>query len=267
VGFSEEIMTDLSKLAGTLDDALTGHKAVPRLTVTHADLSLDDAYKIQDFGIEKRLERGEKIVGYKVGLTSRAKMEQMGLHTPIYGVLTDKMRVQHEEEIAANRWVHAKIEPEIAFHITKDLRGQVTEQDVFEACSGVAPALEILDSRYEGFKYFSLPDVVADNSSSAAFVVGPTWIPIQGLDLANLKIQILIDGTNAAESMSSEVLGNPVSSIVELCKILSTRDLYLKKGSIVMSGAATLAFELKKGRRFSTRVQSLGEVHVNVKNQ
>ena len=230
------------------------------------NLTLEQAYEIQDEGVQLRTQAGEKIIGLKMGLTSKAKMEQMGLHTPIYGVLTDKMRVKNQGSFSLAGKIHPKIEPEIAFITSRELAGGLSIQEAAESCSGVCAAMEILDSRYVGFNYFSLPDVVADNSSSAFFVLGET-IPLKGpvLDqLDNLEMTLEVNGKVAQAARSNVILGHPLQSLIHLCEILQSRGRVLPKGSIVLAGAATQAVKLEPGMDVRLRVSHLGTVTVAV---
>ncbi|MBI3555049.1 MAG: fumarylacetoacetate hydrolase family protein [Deltaproteobacteria bacterium] len=258
----------LLELAKILDSALLETREVERLTAKVPDLKLDDAYRIQDEGIKFRLARGEKLIGLKMGLTSKAKREQMNLSSPVYGVLTDRMQQRDGEVFSLKGKIHPKIEPEIAFIIGKrELRGRVTAQQALEACSGICAAMEILDSRFVGFKYFSLPDVVADNSSSAYFVLSSKVHDPGKFDLASLaKLQMSmeVDGKPVQTAFSSEISGNPVNSIVQLCEILDSRGLVLPAGSIVLAGAATQAVQLVAGMKVCLRVPTLGEVSLVV---
>ena len=251
-------------LAKHLDQATQEAREVARLTETHADLSLEDAYAIQAEGVQLRLARGERIIGYKMGLTSKAKMEQMGLNTPIYGVLTDRMRVQDGATFSMHGKIHPKIEPEIAFHISQDLRGSVSAEEALSAISGVSAAMEILDSRFVGFKYFSLPDVVADNSSSAYFVVSDTQKKPSELDLTALRMTMDVDSQPVEEALSSAILGSPLNSLVHLCSLLDSHGLHLKAGSIVLAGAATQAVPLVKHSEVRLTVPGLGQVSVKI---
>src|SRR5260370_42100440 len=168
-------MTDVETLARELEAALLARREVAPLTKTHGLFELPLAYQVQARGIALRLQRGEKIVGYKMGLTSAAKRAQMSLEAPIYGVLTDAMQVRGEVRVSDG--VHPKIEPEIAVLTGRALSGRISRDEAPEALRSVTPALEVLDSRFKGFKYFSLPDVVADNCSSWRFPRGPCAAP------------------------------------------------------------------------------------------
>jgi 2-oxo-3-hexenedioate decarboxylase len=244
---------EIEKFAAYLDSALVEAREVERLTVRHPALSLSEAYAVQDAGIRLREARGERVIGYKMGLTSRAKREQMGLDTMIYGVLTDRMRVAGD--FALEGRIHPKIEPEIGFVMARELRGSPSTEEARAACAVVFPAMEILDSRYVGFKYFSLPDVVADNSSSAFFVQGEAVRPVPSFaELGRLPMTLEVNGKAAQTALSEEIAGNPLLSLVELCRLLDARGLALPAGSVVLTGAATQAVALERGMTVRLRV-------------
>lgn len=252
------------ELARYLDQGMLEARELERITVQHTGLDLPDAYRIQDGGIALRRARGEKLVGLKMGLTSEAKRQQMNLKSPCYGVLTDKMRVEEGSTFSLQGKIHPKIEPEIAFIIKHELKGRVTREQALAACLGVCAAMEILDSRYVGFKYFSLPDVVADNSSSSYFLLGRNVLPPSAANWANLEMVMEVNGRPAQSARSSEISGDPVLSIVQLCELLDERGLSLSAGSIVLAGAATQAVQLEPGMDVRLKVQRLGEVSVRV---
>lgn len=248
-------MTDLDKLALTLDEALLSRKEIPPLTKTYGDLTLEQAYEVQRAGIALRLKRGERIVGFKMGLTSEAKRQQMSLTLPIYGVLTDAMR--SVDTLLVRDGIHPKIEPEIAFMTARTLHGTISRDEALDACSGVAPALEILDSRFAGFKYFSLPDVVADNCSSWRFALGRFN---SARDVGDLRMRMRIDGRLRQEAQSSAISGHPAESLVQLVAMLAAHGQSLPAGSVVLAGAATLAEPLKPGMEITLDVEELGDV-------
>jgi 2-oxo-3-hexenedioate decarboxylase len=250
--------------ARELDQSMLDAREQERLTVRHPELSLEDAYRIQTAGIARRISRGEKLIGLKMGLTSEAKRKQMNLDLPIYGALTDRMRIEEGSIFSLQGKIHPKIEPEIAFVMGKEIRGVPSLEESLDACSGVCAAMEILDSRYVGFKYFSLPDVVADNSSSAYFVLGKTLLNPRAENWAELEMVMEVNGKPSQSALAREISGNPVQSIVQLCELLSAHGLALPAGSIVLAGAATQAVQLETGMEIKLRVQKLGEVGVRV---
>jgi 2-oxo-3-hexenedioate decarboxylase len=271
---------DIERLARTLDDARRHAREVERLTLEAPDLTLEQAYRVMDAGIALRLGRGERMVGLKMGLTSEAKRRQMDLGEPIYGVLTDAMVVRGTFRMAGS--LHPKIEPEIAFHFERGLTGRPDRAAVLAACTGVGPALEILDSRYRDFKYFSLPDVVADNASSSHVVLAENWIPVPetpgdaeesppgvrsgavDVDLGSVELVMSIDGEPKQRARGEAISGDPVLSVVQLCALLDGRGRSLAPGSVVLAGAATVAEALRPGMEVRLEVERLGSVSVRV---
>ncbi len=258
---SPEQVVEFSKV---LYKARQSSSEVEPLTKTYTDFSMADAYRIQADGIQKRLQDHEKMIGYKMGLTSKAKMEQMGLHQPIFGALTDRMQIQNNASFLLKDKIHPKAEPEVFFITNRELKGTLAPEEALSACAKVGVALEILDSRYKGFKYFTLPDVVADNSSSAFFVLGEAATPKAGARFDNLKIEILENDQVVHSDMSSAILGNPLLSLCELVKLLAQQNLSLPAGSIVLAGAATAAIELKLGQKITARLETVGSVEFSV---
>jgi 2-oxo-3-hexenedioate decarboxylase len=254
---------NIEEFAKRLHDARLCAYAIEKLSADVEGFTLENAYKIQDIGIDYRITAGETIIGSKMGLTSEAKRLQMDLHSPIYGMLTDKMQLQNGQEHSLKGTIHSKIEPEIAFFIDKDLKGKVTEEDVWDACSGVCVAMEILDSRFKNFKYFSLEDVVADNSSSSYFVLGEK-VQAPNKNVNNLKMSMTVNGEIVQEGNSAAISSNPVQSIIQQCELFAERGLYLKAGSVVLAGAATPAVALAPGMEVKLAVQSLGDVSLNI---
>lgn len=250
----------LRDLAQHLDLARLQRREVERLTVQHPTLDLDEAYAIQREGIALRQERGEVVVGWKMGLTSQAKREQMNLKAPVYGVLTDAMQVRGT--FAVGQGIHPKIEPELAFLTGRELHGTITREQAAQALTGVCAAMEILDSRYVGFQYFSLPDVVADNSSSAWFVLPGVWTPLEGLDLASLTMTLHVDGVAVRSARSEAISGHPIESVVQLVAMLAAHGQSLPAGSVVLAGAATVAEPLKSGMVIRLDVEGLESVEV-----
>jgi 2-oxo-3-hexenedioate decarboxylase len=246
----------IDRLARHLHAARLERREVARLTEEVADLSLADAYRVQAVGVQLRQADGERVVGWKMGLTSKAKREQMNLREPCYGVLTDRMALDDGGELPLNEGIHAKIEPEIAFRLGHTVRGPISFEEACAAIAEVAPAMEILDSRFVGFRYFSLPDVIADNSSSYRYVVGP-WQPF-GIDLAHLQMTMTVDGQLAESAYSDAISGHPVASLVQLSAMLGGDEL--PAGAIVLAGAATVAVMLQPGMRVELEVAQLGRV-------
>ncbi|MBL8257342.1 MAG: fumarylacetoacetate hydrolase family protein [Pseudoxanthomonas mexicana] len=249
---------DLASLAERLDGAAHDATATPQLEEA---LTLEQAYAIQRLSIRRRLQRGERQIGIKMGFTSRAKMVQMGVSDMIWGRLTSGMLVEDGGSIRLRDYVHPRVEPEVAFLISRPLAGRVTAPQALAAVEAVAPALEIIDSRYRDFR-FSLTDVVADNSSSSGFVVGP-W-RAAATDLDNLGLVMAFDGRPQAFGSTAAILGHPLRSLVAAARVVAEAGETLQPGDIVLAGGATAASALLAGTHVSLEVESLGRCGFHV---
>jgi len=251
-------MVDIAAIAERLDQAMRVAAATPQLS---EPLSLEEAYAVQAASLARRYARGETRVGIKMGFTSRAKMVQMGVDEMIWGRLTDAMLVEDGGTIAFGRYVHPRVEPEIAFVLKDALPASVTPAAALIAVGGIAPALEIIDSRYKDFK-FSVTDVVADNSSSSSFVVGPWSDPSE--DFSNLGMLLEIDGETRQIGSSAAILGHPIRSLVAAARLAAAAGEPLKAGDIVMAGGATAAEALSPGQHVRLTVQKIGRAEFTV---
>jgi 2-oxo-3-hexenedioate decarboxylase len=233
-------------LAERLEKAAATTTAIPQLTLTE-DLDVDQAYAVQAELIERRLARGETLVGLKMGLTSKAKMAQVGVDSVIWGRLTDAMRVDDGGTVDLSRFIHPRIEPEVAF-LLRD--GEI---------AAVAPALEIIDSRYADFQ-FTLPDVVADNTSGAAFVIGAFQPVPAGLD--NLGVLLEVNGRVVQAGSTAAILGDPRRALSEGKALAGRYGVPVEDGWIFLAGAATAAVPLTAGAHVRAVVEGLGTASV-----
>ena len=216
---------------------------IVRITEAYPNLSIEEAYHIQESLVESKVAEGYRIIGPKMGLTSRAKMEQMGVEEPIYGYIFDYMAVNNGE-LSLSELIHPKVEAEIAFVLGADIEGpNVTGSDVLAATDYVLPALEIIDSRYKDFK-FTLPDVIADNASSARVIFGNQMQPTDKMELDLLGVTLSINGEIKDLGAGAAVLGHPADSVAMLANMLSRKGRKLNKGEIILSGAITSAIML-----------------------
>jgi 2-oxo-3-hexenedioate decarboxylase len=225
-----------------------------RTAIQQLDLAPDlaAAYRIQRELVGHRLARGERLVGCKLGFTSKAKMAQMGVSEIIVGRLTDVMQLADGTEVDLGRFIHPRIEPEIAFRLGRDVDG-----DIADCVDAVAPALEIIDSRYRDFR-FSLADVIADNTSAAAFVVGE-WQPMR--DVADLAVRLVVDGSDAEVGSTAAILGHPLRALEELAPLAAKYDIAMRAGDVILAGAATAAVPFGP-HRVAAHVAGLGSASV-----
>lgn len=253
----------IQQLAEIVDGAALNLTEIGMLTADEPGLTIDYAYSVQEASIARRLERGERLVGMKMGLTSRAKMEQMGVHEPIYGRLTSSMVVNDGAIIRLAEYLHPRIEPEVAFVMGDDLEGPVTPAQALEAVSGVCAALEIIDSRYRDFK-FTLPDVIADNTSAVRFVLGSMLVPAKKVNLGNLGIVMMVNGRVVETGSSAAIYEHPARSLAELANMLARRGERLHAGQVVLSGGATAAIALNPGDHVRVEIDEIGSAEVRV---
>ncbi|MFG2502884.1 2-keto-4-pentenoate hydratase [Streptomyces sp. NPDC048441] len=229
-------------LAARLDTAQTSRTDTPSLADTH-DFGVDEAYAIQAALLARREARGERIVGVKLGFTSKAKMAQMGVSDVIVGRLTDAMRVTDGDDVDLSRFIHPKVEPEVAYRLCRDVDLADPTTDIESCVDAVAPALEIIDSRYRDFR-FTYSDVVADNTSAAAFAIGP-WRPVR--DVSNRAVRMVGSGAAEVVGSTAAVLGDPVRALHALVDMCRRRGIPLRAGQVVLAGAATAAVPLTGG--------------------
>ncbi len=241
-------------------------REVTKVTDDYPALTVMEAYEIQDGLLERRLqEKGAKTIGVKLGLTSKAKQKMMGVDEAIYGYLHSDMLELEWEPVDSSELIHPKAEPEIAFMLGEDLQGvDVTAEDVMRATKYVAPALEVIDSRYKDFR-FTLVDVIADNCSSIKFVVGSKWVSPETIDVGNIGMVMSKNGKVEQTGSSAAVLGHPATAIAWAVNELGARGKGLKKGDIILSGAMSEAIAFEAGDTIVADFDGLGTVSMSVK--
>lgn len=250
----------IEQLAIRLETCELEAKDTPKITDDHPDMDWDDAYAIQDEIKRRKIARGARIVGLKAGLTSHAKMKQMGVETPVFGFLADYFSVAEGGEIDTGKLIHPKVEPEIAFVTKAPLKGPGCHIGaVLAATDFVIPAIEIIDSRYRDFK-FDLKSVVADNCSSSRFVVGGRMGNVAELDLRTTGIVLEKNGEPVAFGAGAAVLGHPAAAIAMLANMLGEKGEEIPAGTLILSGGITEAVAVQPGDAVTLRVQELGSV-------
>ncbi|MEV4811624.1 2-keto-4-pentenoate hydratase [Micromonospora avicenniae] len=245
---------DVAGIAERLGLAADTATAIGQLAA-ETGLDVDAAYVVQAALLQRRLDRGERLVGLKMGLTSRAKMAQVGVDEVIWGRLTDVMRVPDGGTVDTGAYIHPRVEPEVAFLLDRLPEPDEPVGDFTDAVRAVAPAIELIDSRYADFT-FSLPDVVADNTSAAAFVVGP-WSPVPD-GLENLGVLLEIDGRVAQVGSTAAILGDPRRALDEGIRLAGRHGVRLREGWLFLAGAATAAVPLRPGAHVRAVVEKLG---------
>jgi 2-oxo-3-hexenedioate decarboxylase len=253
-------MVDASWIAQQLAAAERDRKERQPFTDEYADLDLDTAYAAQWAGIQAKVEAGERLVGAKLGLTSKAKQKVMNVDAPLYGFVTSGMLAPYGEPVTLAELIHPRVEPEIAFLLARDVHAPATVTSVLAATEQIFAAVDVLDSRYENFR-FRLPDVVADNASAARFLMGPQAAPPAALgDLGLLGCVLRVNGEVAATAAG---MGHPAASVAWLANQLAARDQYLQAGWLVFSGGLTEPVPLQPGVFVTAQLGGLGTVEVH----
>lgn len=257
---------DILKWSKYLDDAVTQRREVEAIT-KHQELDLEHAYAIQEAGLELRLARGERIVGAKLGLTSKAKQKQMNVDEPCYGWLTDAMQLPLETPAPLDQLIHARAEPELVFRMKSDLSGPgVTAHDVLDATAAVCGGLEVIDSRYEAFK-FTLADVVADNTSAGRFVLANRRIGPDTQDLALLGCLFEVDGELVSTATGAALLGHPAEAVAQLANHLGRRGKKIEAGWTILAGGLCGAVHLHPGTHVVATYAHLGAVGIRARGE
>lgn len=251
----------IKKLADYVHRAEKDKKEIVKITADlYPDLTIEEAYLVQEKLIQEKLAEGKKIVGPKMGITSEAKMKQMKVNDPIYGYIFDYMVFEEGDSISMSDFIHPKVEPEIGFVLKEDLEGpNVTILDVLRATEYVFPAIEIIDSRYKNFN-FTLPDVIADNTSAAGAIFGTNIRSPESVELDVVGVTLFINGEIKALGAGAAVLGHPARSVARLANMLSKKDKKVKAGQPILTGGVTSAVELSPGDFVHVKYGGLGEI-------
>jgi 2-keto-4-pentenoate hydratase len=228
------------------------------LTKTYPDLTAEEAYQIQLAYVERRLADGAKVTGKKIGLTSQAIQQQIGVDQPDYGHLFDAMLVPEGEPVESSELIQARIEVEVAFVLGKDLRGPgVDFVQALAATEFVLPSFEIIDSRIENWR-IRLQDTVADNGSSARYVLGARPTAVKDVDLRLVGMIFEKNGTVVATGMGAASLGHPANAVAWLANALAAAGVPLLAGEVILSGSLEDAVAIEPGDVFHATIDQLG---------
>jgi 2-oxo-3-hexenedioate decarboxylase len=250
----------IEQLAEHLENCELQARDTHKITDDHPGMDWDDAYAIQDCILARKLARGGRLVGYKAGLTSHAKMKQMGIETPVFGFLADSYSVSEGASVKMAELIHPKVEPEIAFVLKRPLKGPGCHiGSVLAATDFVLPGIEIIDSRYRDFK-FDLKSVVADNTSAARFVVGGRVLRPEAVDMRTVGMVLEKNGQTVALAAGAAVLGHPAAAVAMLANHLGRRGQEIPAGSLILSGGVTEAVSVAASDHVCLRVQGMGSV-------
>ena len=238
-------------------------RPIGRISASYPALDVEDAYAIQQENLAHRLGNGAVLAGRKVGLTSQAMQRLLGVSAPDDGYLLDTMIHADGAVLDGAAFCAPRIEPEIAFRLRRPLRGPgVTAAQVRRAAEAIAPALEIVDSRILGWD-ITLVDTIADNASSAAVVLGD-WMEFDAdMDLAQLRAELVVNGTVADAGIGAAVLGDPTNAIAWLANALARFGVGLEPGQVLLPGSFTSAVDVRAGDNVEARFAGLGTVSVS----
>lgn len=256
------VRESIQECAVNLYQALLKRLTITKLSDKFPDMTIDEAYHIQEKVVQLRVAEGEEITGYKIGLTNKQKMADANVSEPIRGYLLTSMVLAEGSVLPIVELIQPKVEVEIAFVLKSDLQGPgITAEDVMNATDYIVPALEIVDSRYHDFK-FAFADGVADNICAGRLVIGRHHTKAGSVD--NIDVALYINGKPIASGNSSNVLDNPANAVASLANMLARDNKKLKAGNIITSGAITDAVSFSQGDIVSAEFTNLGTVSMNV---
>jgi 2-keto-4-pentenoate hydratase len=251
------------ELAADLAQAERSREPIAPLTAAQPDIDVVDAYEIQLINIRQRVAEGARVVGHKVGLSSKAMQQMMGVDEPDYGHLLDEMEVFEHSPVKASRYLYPRVEVEVGFILGADLPGaDCTEDDVLAATEALAPSIELIDTRITDWK-IALCDTIADNASSAGFVLGRARVSPQDVDIKTIDAVLTRNGEVVAEGRSDAVLGNPVTAVAWLARKVESFGVRLRKGDVVLPGSCTRAIDARAGDEFVADFSGLGSVRLS----
>lgn len=252
----------ISQLGDELFDALQGSHAIDPLTQRHPHIGVEAAYAVQRRLIDRRHACGARTVGKKIGVTSKAVMNMLGVAQPDFGLLLDDMVHGEGECLPMSRFIQPKIEGEIAFVLKRALQGPgITAADVLSATEGVMACFEIVDSRIKDWK-IKIQDTVADNASCGAFVLGSRLVDPRGLDLVTCGMVLEQNGEVAVTGAGAATMNSPVNAVVWLANTLGRWGVGLGAGEVILSGALGAMVTVRPGDAFHLRIGGIGACSV-----
>ncbi|MER2063598.1 MAG: 2-keto-4-pentenoate hydratase [Alkalibacterium sp.] len=255
----------IKQLAEKLRQAGNSGKEIDAPSKEYPDLTIQEAYAIQLHNIAERENNGSRIVGKKIGLTSKAMQESLGVDEPDYGILLEDMQIASTDPvISTDQVIQPRVEGELAFILKKDLEGpNVTVSDVLDATESVAASIEIVDSRVKDWK-IGIRDTVADNASSAFYVLGDERLDPKDAKRIEVEMALYKNGELINEGTGADVLGDPAYCVAWLANKLHEYDIKLKAGEVILAGALSAAISAEPGDQFTCKfTEGFGSVSVN----
>lgn len=251
-------MNKAEKYGEELYAALRERRTVPPLIARDPSLTVEDAYAISLDFLSRRRKDGERVVGKKIGVTSKAVQDMLGVHQPDFGFLTDWMHIDGEIDVDAKALIAPRAEAEIAFILKGGLNGPgVTAEDVIAATESIAPCFEIVDSRITDWK-IGIVDTVADNASCGVFILGDARVDPREVDLPALHVTVTKNGAPLSEGYGSAVQGSPAEAVAWLANTLGSFGVTLDAGDIILSGSLVPLADAVKGDVFEMTLHGVG---------
>lgn len=267
--FDDKYTDKVIKLADHLQSATDQHQGVGPITRIESDLSLEEAYYIQLYNIDRQLNEGQSIIGKKIGLTSKAMQESLGVNEPDYGHLLSNMVIDKSKPVVySNQVLQPRVEGELAFILKEDLVGpNVTVDDVLKATESIVAAIEIVDSRVQDWK-ITLNDTVADNGSSALYILGDHPLKPSEVDRIGVEMELYQNGELINQGTGAAVLGDPAYCVAWLANRLSDFGIKLKAGEVILAGALSAAIPAEVGDEFTVKfTEGLGNVSIKFEEE
>ncbi|HNP64586.1 MAG TPA: 2-oxo-hepta-3-ene-1,7-dioic acid hydratase [Woeseiaceae bacterium] len=259
---------EIEAAAKKLYEAERDRVQIAPLTLTHPEMSMDDAYAVQRAWVDRKIAGGRRITGYKIGLTSRAMQMAMNIDTPDFGILLDDMAYADGDQIPAADFTDPRIEVEFAFVLRKPLFGDdVSVEQVLEATDYIVPALELIAARSyrvdpETGYTRTVCDTIADNAANAGYVLGKTRVKPGEIDLRWAGAMLYLNGEIEETGLAGGVMGHPAHGIRWVCKRFAPHGIGLQPGQVILAGSFTRPVAVKAGDRILADYNSLGTVEV-----
>lgn len=264
IKMAETIQPQIVELAEILREASRSGNEVDAPSQLNPELTIQDAYAIQLYNIAERMKNGNTIVGKKIGLTSKAMQESLGVDEPDYGILLEDMVISRDNPvIKVDQVLQPRVEGELAFILKKDLEGpNVTVEEVLEATESIVASIEIVDSRVKDWK-INIKDTVADNASSAFYILGENYLDPKEVDRINVKMALHKNGEFVNEGTGAAVLGDPAYCVAWLANKLNEYNIKLEAGEVVLAGALSAAIDAEPGDEFTVKfTEGFGDVSI-----
>lgn len=257
-------ITDVEGKARALYDARRTRRAIAPFTDDDPTLGMADGYAVQSELVGLILADGDRVVGYKAGLTSKPMQTMLGVDQPDYGPVLESTVYRDGDEVSVSRFIQPKIEAEIVLTLGEELRGPgVTVEDARRAVRGAAAAMEIVDSRFENWR-IKLADTVADMASNGAVAISRHVVPIDEMDVRLIGMVLTRNGALVDTGAGAAALGNPLAVVAWLANTLASDGIVLEPGHVVMTGALHAAVPMQPGEEYLAEFDRLGPVRVKV---